>query len=90
VRPLLPVAVRKHFQKAWFTNWSKQHFPKWPVDSTVDRLFEQLLRLSLKSQDLKQEPRAFGEFMAESGLKFRVVCADKTLAFVFLNVLARS
>ena len=56
LRPWLPVAVRKHLQKAWLTNWSKRHFPKWPVDSTVDRLFEQLLRLSLKSQNLKQIP----------------------------------
>jgi len=56
VRPLLPVAVRKFLQKAWLTNWSKQPFPTWPVDSTVDRLFEQLLRLSLKSQNLKHIP----------------------------------
>jgi hypothetical protein len=56
VRPLLSVAVRKYIQKAWLTNWSKQHFPKWPVDSTVDRLFGQLLHLSLKSQNLKQIP----------------------------------
>lgn len=33
----------------------------------------------------EQEPRAFDEFVAESGLKFRVVCADKTLAFVFFE-----
>jgi len=56
VRPLLPVAVRKHLQKAWLTNWDKQHFPQWPVDSTVDRLFGQLLHLSIKSQNLKQIP----------------------------------
>ena len=56
VRPLLPIAVRKHLQKAWFTNWSKRPFPKWAVDSTVDRLFGQLLLLSLKSQNLKQIP----------------------------------
>lgn len=56
IRPLLPVAVRKHLQKAWFTNWSKRHFPKWPVDSTVDRLFGRALLLSLKSQNLKQIP----------------------------------
>lgn len=56
VRPLLPVAVRKLLQKAWLTNWSKQPFPKWPVDSTVDHLFEQLLRLTLKSQNLKRIP----------------------------------
>jgi hypothetical protein len=31
---------------------------------------------------LEHEPRAFDEFMVETGLKFKVVCADKTLAFV--------
>ena len=57
VRPLLPAAIRKHLQKAWLKYWwSKRHFPKWPVDNTVDRLFEQLLRLALQSQSLKQIP----------------------------------
>ena len=28
------------------------------------------------------EPRAFDEFVAESGLKFRPICADRTLAYV--------
>ena len=28
IRPLLPVAVRQHLQKAWLTNRSKRHFPK--------------------------------------------------------------
>jgi hypothetical protein len=31
---------------------------------------------------LDHEPRAFDEFCAESGLRFKPVCADKTLAFV--------
>ena len=34
---------------------------------------------------VEHEPRAFDEFMAESGFKFRVVCADKTLALVFFE-----
>ncbi|MDH4188472.1 MAG: TylF/MycF family methyltransferase [Nitrospira sp.] len=33
----------------------------------------------------EHEPRAFDEFIAESGLKFRVVSADKTLAFVMFE-----
>lgn len=32
-----------------------------------------------------QEPRAFDEFIAETGLNFRPVSADKTLAFVFFE-----
>ena len=34
------------------------------------------------------EPRAFDEFMKESGLHFGVVSADKTLAFVFFECVA--
>jgi hypothetical protein len=56
MRPLLPVPVRKHLQKAWLTNWSRLSFPHWPVDTTVDRLFERLLFFSLKSQNLRQIP----------------------------------
>jgi len=57
VRPLLPATIRKHLQKAWLKYWwSKRHFPKWPVDNTVDRLFEQVLRLALQSQNLKRIP----------------------------------
>jgi hypothetical protein len=34
---------------------------------------------------MEHEPRALDEFMAESGLQFRVVCTDKTMAFVFFE-----
>jgi O-methyltransferase len=34
---------------------------------------------------MEHEPRAFDEFMATSGRKFRLVCADSTLAFVFFE-----
>jgi hypothetical protein len=34
---------------------------------------------------VNHELRAFEEFLAESGLKFRAVCADKTLAFAFFQ-----
>jgi hypothetical protein len=37
---------------------------------------------------VEHEPRAFDEFMAESGLKFGVVCADKSMAFVFFECIA--
>ena len=32
------------------------------------------------------EPRAFDEFVAESGLKFRPICADRTLAYVAFEI----
>jgi macrocin-O-methyltransferase TylF-like protien len=39
---------------------------------------------------IEHEPRAFDEFMDESGLKFRIVCADKTMAFVFFECIGES
>ncbi len=37
-----------------------------------------------------EEPRAFDEFVAESGLRFRALAADQTLAFVAFELLTRS
>jgi len=56
VRPLLPRGVRKSLQKARLSNWESLKFPRWPVDRSVDLLFEQLLRLSLRSQRLERIP----------------------------------
>lgn len=56
VRPLMPVPVRKHFQKFYFRNWDKVPFPIWPVDRTVEKIFEQLLVLLMKSQKLQRIP----------------------------------
>jgi hypothetical protein len=56
VRPLLSVGVRKHLQKARLNGWRRFAFPKWPVDRTVDSLFEQLLLLSMKANKVNQVP----------------------------------
>ena len=48
-RPLLPVFVRKHLQKAHLNGWRKLAFPKWPVDVSVDKLLEALLALLIRS-----------------------------------------
>jgi hypothetical protein len=56
IRPLLPGGIRKHLQKARLSNWEALKFPRWPVDCSVDLLFEQLLRLSLRSQRLERIP----------------------------------
>ena len=37
LRPVLPVAVRKHLQKASLNGWQRIPFPRWPVDVTVER-----------------------------------------------------
>jgi hypothetical protein len=49
LRPALPVAVRRHLQRIWLKGWNKKSFPTWPVDRTVDRLFEKLMALSLRA-----------------------------------------
>ena len=56
VRPLLSVSVRKHIQRWHFRDWDRLVFPRWPVDGTVDRMFEQTMLLSLKAQSLSEIP----------------------------------
>jgi hypothetical protein len=56
IRPLLPVTVRKHLQRIRLKDWQKVAFPHWPVDRTVDIVFERLLLLSLKVQGVDRIP----------------------------------
>jgi hypothetical protein len=56
VRPLLPVGVRKHLQRARLKGWDHISFPHWPVDRTVNDLFEFLMVFSLKSQNVERIP----------------------------------
>jgi hypothetical protein len=56
VRPLLGVNVRKHLQRFHLRDWDKISFPHWPVDFTVELLFERLLKLSLNGDGHKEIP----------------------------------
>jgi hypothetical protein len=56
VRPLLSVPVRKHLQRWHFRGWERLAFPHWPVDTTVDQIFEQTMLLLLKAQSISQIP----------------------------------
>ncbi|MBV8968023.1 MAG: hypothetical protein JO331_03050 [Verrucomicrobia bacterium] len=56
LRPLMPVMMRKHLQRAYLQGWDKVPFPRWPVDSTVDDIFEHLLVRTMKSQDVSEIP----------------------------------
>jgi len=49
LRPLMPVAVRRPLQKIRLSKWQDLTFPKWPVDTTVDRLMEQLLTMCIRA-----------------------------------------
>jgi hypothetical protein len=56
MRPLLPVAVRKHLQRIRLSGWQKIALPHWPVDRSIDNLFERILLLSLKAQGVDRIP----------------------------------
>ena len=56
VRPLLGVSARRRFQKFYFRGWENIPFPKWPVDRTVETLFEQLLIVTMKARNLERVP----------------------------------
>lgn len=52
VRPLLPVAVRKHLQKIYLRGWESLPFPQWPVDCSVDSLCAQWLLRTMQAQHI--------------------------------------
>ena len=56
VRPLLPVCVRKHLQALYLNDWRKLSFPQWPVDHSVESLFERILMLSLQARQGERIP----------------------------------
>ena len=56
IREHVPAVIRRQLQKAYLNNWEKIAFPSWPVDSTVDALHDQLLRLLMQTNDLKRVP----------------------------------
>lgn len=56
LRPYASVPLRRHFQKAYLSRWENIRFPAWPVDSTVDRIHQNLLALTMRAQGLKELP----------------------------------
>jgi hypothetical protein len=56
VRPLMPVSVRRHVQRAHLEGWQNISFPRWPVDTTVENLCEQLLILSMRAKGIARMP----------------------------------
>jgi len=56
LRPMLPVSLRKHVQKGYLQDWETIPFPAWPVDCSVDRLFEKLLVLTLQVRHIDRLP----------------------------------
>jgi hypothetical protein len=56
LRPILPVAVRKHLQRLRLTGWEQIPFPEWPVDVTVETLMKAGMELALKSSGVRRIP----------------------------------
>ncbi len=56
LRPLLPVKLRRPLQARWLRGWQNRPFPEWPVDTSVDRLFTELMRLKLQTSGQRQIP----------------------------------
>ena len=56
LRPFMPVDVRKHLQRLSLRGWDRIPFPHWPVDRTVDRIYEWLLALAMKAEGTAEVP----------------------------------
>jgi hypothetical protein len=56
LRPVFPVFVRRHLQRAWLRGWNQTAFPRWPVDRTVDQMFGRLMRLTLQASPQERIP----------------------------------
>jgi hypothetical protein len=56
LRPILPLAVRKRLQRMVFRRRLKNMFPSWPVDCSVEQIFEQLMALALQSSGVNEIP----------------------------------
>lgn len=56
LRPLMHVNFRRQIQRAYSGGWRNRSFPRWPVDTTVEDLCEQLLLLSMKAKGVDKIP----------------------------------
>ncbi len=56
LRPLFPVAVRKHMQRRYLAGRLDLPFPSWPVDTTVEALQEELLAAHMTRSGLDAIP----------------------------------
>jgi len=55
-RPLTNLPLRKYIQRFWAAKWQEMQFPQWPVDTTVERVCENLMLLSLQASPVDRIP----------------------------------
>lgn len=56
IRPALPVGVRKHLQRLCLSGWRRIPYPHWPVDTTVETLMREAVRLVLERGGIGEFP----------------------------------
>lgn len=56
LRPFLALSVRKHLQRMHLRDWEEIRFPNWPVDTSVECMFKQLMLLLLEVQGVDSVP----------------------------------
>ena len=56
LRPIMPVDVRKHLQRLSSRGWEQIPYPHWPVDRSVDRLYERLLAWAMEAEGTTEVP----------------------------------
>ena len=56
LRPFTNQMVRKQVQKFHARNWKKQSFPQWPIDTTVENVFETVLQMSMNASGQEKIP----------------------------------
>lgn len=56
MRPFLPTSVRKHLQRMALRGWDRARFPGWPVDQTVDRLFDRMMACVIRANSGQRVP----------------------------------
>ena len=56
LRPMLPVAIRKHLQRIRLSGWDRIPFPRWPVDFSVERLMQSTMSHVLKKTGTERIP----------------------------------
>ena len=56
LRPVLPVEIRRHLQRAYMNLRTNPAFPRWPLDRSADVLFERLLVLAMEAMGTDRAP----------------------------------
>jgi hypothetical protein len=56
IRPTLSDSLRRTLQRFFFRDWDQLPFPRWPVDTSVEDIFEQQLLMAMKNEGMESIP----------------------------------